>query len=609
MALPDLTAGTVSPATATVGAAVVISSTITNIGTASTGTRFYNRFEIATNATGSGATSWGTYYANALAAGDSVSASITKTLTSSGTYYVRACADRTSYGAQAITESDENNNCSGWTLFTVSPAACTGTLPANTTAYPAPDNTGLTRDTAYTYSAVNTISIKCQYACSTGYTRSGSSCVPLPDLTAGAVSPIAARRGATTFNATVSNIGTTGTGASFNNFMQVATAPDGGGTVTDISSVSMPMLAAGGTATFSKSYTFTSPGTYSLRVCADKTNRNSSGTITESDEDNNCGAWTTVTPPPIMTLDNVTISNSSITPNATTQYTITDFASYSIGGNAITTELTFINIQGPNAGAYRGYFGWSSDSAFLVFSTGAHTEPIACSGGGFGSVYTDTNFDSGNEYINLLSCSTAVVGNTRTASYVVTFNSNFTSPTVNNTLSGFAGDQSNIISTGNWSPFATFGLAPPPAPPTCTTPWGSTIASGVSVQAFQVSSVISPAACPSSETRTCTNGVLSGSYTNSNCVVLQPSATISANPTRVRSTPPGNTSTITWTISDTTCSITRSPSASGWPKTGLSAPGSNVTDTITGQTTYTITCTGAAPQSITVNILAGFQEF
>ncbi|MDO8716842.1 MAG: CARDB domain-containing protein, partial [Dehalococcoidales bacterium] len=178
--LPDLTAGTISPTSATVGAAVVVSSTITNVGTASTGTRFYNRFETATNITTtpvSNWSSWGTYYANILAVDGSVSASITKTLTSSGTFYVRACADRTSTGAQAITESNEYNNCSDWTLFTVSPAACTGTpLPANTTAYAAPDNTGLTANTAYSYSATDTAT-KCQYSCNTGYTRSGTSCL------------------------------------------------------------------------------------------------------------------------------------------------------------------------------------------------------------------------------------------------------------------------------------------------------------------------------------------------------------------------------------------------------------------------------------------------
>lgn len=171
--------------------------------------------------------------------------------------------------------------------------------------------------------------------------------------------------------------------------------------------------------------------------------------------------------------------------------------------------------------------------------------------------------------------------------------------------SGYFGSCNYLCTNGVWTQNSNSCT-----PAACTLPWGGTIVSGVSVQAFQVPSVISPAACPASQTLTCMNGTLSGSsYQYSNCVVLQPSATISANPTRVRSTPPGNTSTISWTVTDTTCSIARSPSVSGWPKSNLSAPGSNTTDTITGQTIYTITCTGVTPQSITVNVLANFQEF
>lgn len=53
--------------------------------------------------------------------------------------------------------------------------ACTGTYPANTSVYSG-DTTGLSANTAYTYSATNTTT-KCQYACNNGYTWNGSSCV------------------------------------------------------------------------------------------------------------------------------------------------------------------------------------------------------------------------------------------------------------------------------------------------------------------------------------------------------------------------------------------------------------------------------------------------
>lgn len=55
-------------------------------------------------------------------------------------------------------------------------------------------------------------------------------------------------------------------------------------------------------------------------------------------------------------------------------------------------------------------------------------------------------------------------------------------------------------------------------PSPCALPWGGTIASGRSVTAYQVPSVTPPATCASvSETRRCSNGVLSGSYVNQSC--------------------------------------------------------------------------------------------
>ena len=52
----------------------------------------------------------------------------------------------------------------------------------------------------------------------------------------------------------------------------------------------------------------------------------------------------------------------------------------------------------------------------------------------------------------------------------------------------------------------------------CNLPWGGTIASGNSTTAYQTSSVACGSSC-TSQTRTCTNGSLSGSYTNASCSV------------------------------------------------------------------------------------------
>lgn len=55
----------------------------------------------------------------------------------------------------------------------------------------------------------------------------------------------------------------------------------------------------------------------------------------------------------------------------------------------------------------------------------------------------------------------------------------------------------------------------------CTTPWGQTLANGQSVTAYSTQSVPYGQTCVS-QTRTCTNGVLSGTYTYQNCSPEQP---------------------------------------------------------------------------------------
>ncbi|MFA6383550.1 MAG: hypothetical protein WCX17_03945, partial [Parcubacteria group bacterium] len=62
-------------------------------------------------------------------------------------------------------------------------------------------------------------------------------------------------------------------------------------------------------------------------------------------------------------------------------------------------------------------------------------------------------------------------------------------------------------------------------PSSCNLPWGGTIASGASVTAYQSSSVACGSSCVS-QTRTCNNGVLSGSYTNQNCTGASCSCTL-----------------------------------------------------------------------------------
>jgi hypothetical protein len=128
-----------------------------------------------------------------------------------------------------------------------------------------------------------------------------------PDLTPGIVTLASFTvNTATTLSSTISNTGTASTGIGFSNFFQIATAPNGGGTITDLGATSMGALSAGASNVSTRSHTFTSVGQYSLRICADKTSSAGGGVITESDEGNNCGTWTNVNivnvPPTTYTL-------------------------------------------------------------------------------------------------------------------------------------------------------------------------------------------------------------------------------------------------------------------------------------------------------------------
>ncbi len=178
----------------------------------------------------------------------------------------------------------------------------------------------------------------------------------------------------------------------------------------------------------------------------------------------------TINPPPNQapTISNATISPKPITANGSTQYAITLTATDPNGGNDIGAEYTIINYQGPNAGAgnYRGYLGWSTLGAspppysYPYWTSSISPKPCA-PGGGQAAVNTSDGATWGHQYINLISCSTAVAGNIRTVTFIVTFNSNFTAPTNNNTLSGYVRDWGGLEDTPIMKPFDTFNLAPP----------------------------------------------------------------------------------------------------------------------------------------------------
>jgi|GEM_PF-3468865 len=122
----------------------------------------------------------------------------------------------------------------------------------------------------------------------------------LPDLTASNLATVPAQpivNQAATISATFSNSNATSTGTGFSDLFQIDPPEDTDHSNPTNIATSSPVLIAGASNSRSIIYTFNEQGTWYIRACADK-DVNGNGTISESDETNNCtngGAWTGIT--------------------------------------------------------------------------------------------------------------------------------------------------------------------------------------------------------------------------------------------------------------------------------------------------------------------------
>jgi len=191
---------------------------------------------------------------------------------------------------------------------------------------------------------------------------------------------------AQTFTATITN-SVAPTGASFPYFFQVASLRDGEGTLTDKAFTTTPALNAGGTVTATVSHTFTTPGVYSIRVCADKQDSGHAGVITESNESDNCSGWR-----------NVNVVRPS------------DFVTTWKTNNSGTSNTTSITIPTTGTG-YLYQVDWNNDGDFLdtdetTLNTGNVTHSFGVAGtytirirGSFPRIY----FNNAGDKLKLLS--------------------------------------------------------------------------------------------------------------------------------------------------------------------------------------------------------------
>ncbi|TSD05641.1 MAG: hypothetical protein Greene07147_346 [Parcubacteria group bacterium Greene0714_7] len=228
----------------------------------------------------------------------------------------RQCSGGTLVASQSTTEDGAVYNSSGDSAMcdSITPAGgccsvsakevlSSGGQPVNTyyqwTSYSGASL--VTKDSYSTVSGGNTNNYYYSAGFKTNAMSTTASCsnsvavsVVLSDLTAGAISPTSAVTNVTkTFSATITNVGNPATGSGFTNLFQRATSSSGANTV-DIGTDTSPNISANGSDVTTLSYAFPSAGTWYLRACADKNSSAGSGVINESNETNNCGAWTAV---------------------------------------------------------------------------------------------------------------------------------------------------------------------------------------------------------------------------------------------------------------------------------------------------------------------------
>ena len=159
---------------------------------------------------------------------------------------------------------------------------------------------------------------------------------------------------------------------------------------------------------------------------------------------------------PVVT--NVTISPKPVTADSVSKYNISVTANDSNGGSDVASQYAMINYD--NVGYRRGYVGWSIHG-FPWFSGGSPTSPspsVSCAGGGTAGETPDSG-SWGQDYINIVSCSTSVTGDSRTTTFVVTFNPLFKTngPQTNNTVCSWAADMADLYDT--WRCIDTFDLS------------------------------------------------------------------------------------------------------------------------------------------------------
>ncbi len=216
-------------------------------------------------------------------------------------------------------------------------------------------NSGTTLSQANNWASAQTATFKARavdtFGHQSGWTTKSVIISPTPDLTVtSGVSPTTVQEGLIDFSATAKNIGD-GPSIPFSNIIQFDDNADHNSGVSNILANVLGALAANTTASITLSRSLLA-GTYYTRACADL-DASMNGAVFELDENNNCGAWTTVTVNPNMPCA-ATIKDNCVlpaTPHSGTvsgAYCNADDPAIYWGTCVYTCNNTVWNSSGPN---------------------------------------------------------------------------------------------------------------------------------------------------------------------------------------------------------------------------------------------------------------------
>lgn len=228
--------------------------------------------------------------------------------------------------------------------------------------------------------------------------------VPQADLTTGSILPTTVSpNGPVPITSTVSNGGNAATSGGFLTLFQRANDASGTGAV-DIGTHTRGSALPGSQGFIaSVSYDFPSLGTWYVRACADKSSGMDTGSIAESNENNNCGAWTAVKVAYQCDddLDNNGTGGTDFPADPSCDSLTDDSEDGSVSTVSCSPSATAIDVPGTvtyTASGGSGAYTWTPSAGTTVCdpnpgnptvctitAAGEHSMSVSTSGGGSGT--------------------------------------------------------------------------------------------------------------------------------------------------------------------------------------------------------------------------------